>query len=115
MMKGQIAGLMKQAQQMQENMKKAQEQLALIEVEGVSGAGLVKVVMTCKNDVKRVSIAPSLVAEGEDKELLEDLVAAAFNDAVRKAEATTQEKMGSLTSGLGGMASMLPPGFKLPF
>ena len=115
MMKGQIAGLMKQAQQMQENMKKAQEQLALIEVEGVSGAGLVKVVMTCKNDVKRVSIDPSLVAEGEDKELLEDLVAAAFNDAVRKAEATTQEKMVSLTSCLGGMAGMLPPGFKLPF
>ena len=115
MMKGQIAGLMKQAQQMQENMKKAQEQLALIEVEGVSGAGLVKVVMTCKNDVKRVSIDPSLVAEGEDKDLLEDLIAAAFNDAVRKAEATAQEKMGSLTSGLGGMASMLPPGFKLPF
>ncbi|CAJ0688876.1 YbaB/EbfC family nucleoid-associated protein [Ralstonia holmesii] len=115
MMKGQIAGLMKQAQQMQENMKKAQEQLALIEVEGVSGAGLVKVVMTCKNDVKRVSIDPSLLAEGEDKDLLEDLIAAAFNDAVRKAEATAQEKMGSLTSGLGGMASMLPPGFKLPF
>jgi nucleoid-associated protein EbfC len=115
MMKGQIAGLMKQAQQMQENMKKAQEQLALIEVEGVSGAGLVKVVMTCKNDVKRVSIDPSLLAEGEDKDLLEDLIAAAFNDAVRKAEATTQEKMGSLTSGLGGMAGMLPPGFKLPF
>jgi hypothetical protein len=114
-MKGQIAGLMKQAQQMQENMKKAQEQLALIEVEGVSGAGLVKVVMTCKNDVKRVSIDPSLLAEGEDKDLLEDLIAAAFNDAVRKAEATAQEKMGSLTSGLGGMASMLPPGFKLPF
>jgi DNA-binding YbaB/EbfC family protein len=105
MMKGQIAGLMKQAQQMQENMKKAQEQLALIEVEGVSGAGLVKVVMTCKNDVKRVSIDPSLLAEGEDKDLLEDLIA----------EATAQEKMGSLTSGLGGMASMLPPGFKLPF
>ncbi len=115
MMKGQIAGLMKQAQQMQENMKKMQEQLSQIEVEGVSGAGLVKVVMTCKNDVKRVSIDPSLLAEGEDKELLEDLVAAAFNDAVRKAEATTQEKMGSVTSGLGGMASMLPPGFKLPF
>ena len=115
MMKGQIAGLMKQAQQMQENMKNAQEQLALIEVEGVSGAGLVKVVMTCKNDVKRVSIDPSLLAEGEDKDLLEDLIAAAFNDAVRKAEATAQEKMGSLTSGLGGMASMLPPGFKLPF
>ena len=110
MMKGQIAGLMKQAQQMQENMKKAQEQLALIEVEGVSGAGLVKVVMTCKNDVKRVSIDPSLVAEGEDKELLEDLVAAAFNDAVRKAEATTQEKMSGMTAGMP-----MPPGFKLPF
>lgn len=110
MMKGQLAGLMKQAQQMQENMKKMQEQLALIEVEGQSGAGLVKVVMTCKNDVKRVTIDPSLLAEGEDKELLEDLVAAAFNDAVRKAESTTQEKMGSMTSGLP-----LPPGFKLPF
>ncbi len=108
MMKGQLAGLMKQAQQMQENMKKMQEQLALIEVEGQSGAGLVKVVMTCKNDVKRVTIDPSLLAD--DKELLEDLVAAAFNDAVRKAEATTQEKMGSMTSGLP-----LPPGFKLPF
>ncbi|ABF09007.1 nucleoid-associated protein EbfC [Cupriavidus metallidurans] len=108
MMKGQLAGLMKQAQQMQENMKKMQEQLAQIEVEGQSGAGLVKVVMTCKNDVKRVTIDPSLLAD--DKDLLEDLVAAAFNDAVRKAEATTQEKMGSMTSGLP-----LPPGFKLPF
>ena len=108
MMKGQLAGLMKQAQQMQENMKKMQEQLALIEVEGQSGAGLVKVVMTCKSDVKRVTIDPSLLAD--DKDLLEDLVAAAFNDAVRKAEATTQEKMGSMTSGLP-----LPPGFKLPF
>ncbi|MCA3185411.1 MULTISPECIES: YbaB/EbfC family nucleoid-associated protein [unclassified Cupriavidus] len=108
MMKGQLAGLMKQAQQMQDNMKKMQEQLAQIEVEGQSGAGLVKVVMTCKNDVKRVTIDPSLLAD--DKDLLEDLVAAAFNDAVRKAEATTQEKMGSMTSGLP-----LPPGFKLPF
>ncbi|GJG95764.1 YbaB/EbfC family nucleoid-associated protein [Cupriavidus pauculus] len=108
MMKGQLAGLMKQAQQMQENMKKMQEQLALIEVEGQSGAGLVKVLMTCKNDVKRVTIDPSLLAD--DKDLLEDLVAAAFNDAVRKAEATSQEKMGSMTSGLP-----LPPGFKLPF
>jgi hypothetical protein len=107
-MKGQLAGLMKQAQQMQENMKKMQEQLAQIEVEGQSGAGLVKIVMTCKNDVKRVTIDPSLLAD--DKDLLEDLVAAAFNDAVRKAEATTQEKMGSMTSGLP-----LPPGFKLPF
>ncbi|BDD94693.1 YbaB/EbfC family nucleoid-associated protein [Pandoraea sp. XJJ-1] len=108
MLKGNIAGLMKQAQQMQENMKKAQEQLALIEVEGQSGAGLVKVVMTCKNDVRRVTIDPSLLAD--DKDMLEDLVAAAFNDAVRKAEATAQEKMGGLTAGLP-----LPPGFKMPF
>ena len=107
-MKGQLAGLMKQAQQMQENMRKLQEQLANVEVEGQSGAGLVKVVMTCKHDVKRVSIDPSLLAD--DKDMLEDLVAAAFNDAVRRAEATTQEKLGSLTAGMG-----LPPGFKMPF
>ena len=91
MMKGGIAGLMKQAQQMQENMKKAQDQLATIEVEGQSGAGLVKVVMTCKHDVRRVSIDPSLLAD--DKDMLEDLVAAAVNDAVRRVEATVQEKM----------------------
>ena len=108
MMKNQLAGMMKQVQSMQENMKKAQDQLALIEVEGQSGAGLVKVVMTCKNDVKRVSIDPSLL--GDDRDMLEDLVAAAFNDAVRKAEATTQEKMASVSAGLP-----LPPGFKLPF
>jgi DNA-binding YbaB/EbfC family protein len=108
MLKGNIAGLMKQAQQMQENMKKAQEQLAQIEVEGQSGAGLVKVVMTCKNEVRRVTIDPSLLAE--DKDMLEDLVVAAFNDAARKAEATAQEKMGGLTAGLP-----LPPGFKMPF
>jgi nucleoid-associated protein EbfC len=108
MMKGQLAGLMKQAQQMQENMRKLQEQLANVEVEGQSGAGLVKVVMTCKHDVKRVSIDPSLLAD--DKDMLEDLVAAAFNDAVRRVEATTQEKLGGLTSGMG-----LPPGFKMPF
>lgn len=108
MMKGQLAGLMKQAQAMQDNMKKMQDQLAGIEVEGQAGAGMVKVIMTCKNDVKRVVIDPSLL--GEDKDMLEDLVAAAFNDAVRKAEATSQEKMGSLTAGLP-----LPPGFKLPF
>ncbi len=107
-MKGQLAGLMKQAQQMQDNMRKLQEQLANVEVEGQSGAGLVKVVMTCKHDVKRVSIDPSLLAD--DKDMLEDLVAAAFNDAVRRVEATTQEKLGSLTSGMG-----LPPGFKMPF
>jgi nucleoid-associated protein EbfC len=106
MMKGQLAGLMKQAQAMQENMKKAQDQLALIEVEGESGAGLVKVVMTCKNAVKRVTIDPSVLAD--DKDMLEDLVAAAFNDAVRKAEATSAEKMSGLTAGM-------PAGFKLPF
>ena len=108
MMKGQLAGLMKQAQQMQENMKKMQEQLALIEVEGQSGAGLVKVTMTCKFAVKRVAIDPSLL--GEDKDMLEDLVAAAFNDAVAKAEAATQAKMAGFTSGLN-----LPPGLNLPF
>lgn len=108
MMKGQLAGLMKQAQAMQDNMKKMQEQLATMEVTGESGAGMVKVVMTCKNDVKRVSIDPALLAD--DKEMLEDLVAAAFNDAARKAEATSQEKMAGMTSGLP-----LPPGFKLPF
>ena len=108
MMKGQLAGLMKQAQAMQDNMKKMQEQLASVEVEGQAGAGMVKVIMTCKNDVKRVAIYPSLL--GDDKDMLEDLVAAAFNDAVRKAEATSQEKMAGLTAGLP-----LPPGFKLPF
>lgn len=108
MMKGQLAGLMKQAQAMQDNMKRAQEELALLEVEGQSGAGLVKVLMNCKHDVKRVGIDPSLLAE--DKDMLEDLVAAAFNDAVRRAEAVSQEKMGKLTAGMP-----LPPGMKLPF
>ncbi|MCC4115184.1 YbaB/EbfC family nucleoid-associated protein [Aromatoleum toluclasticum] len=107
MMKGGIAGLMKQAQQMQENMKKMQDQLALVEVEGQAGAGMVKVLMTCKHDVRRVTIDPSVM---DDKEMLEDLVAAAMNDAVRRAEATTQEKMAGFTSGLN-----LPPGMKLPF
>ena len=106
--KGQLAGLMKQAQQMQENVKRVQDQLASIEVEGQSGAGMVKVLMTCKHDVKRVSIDPSLLTD--DKDMLEDLVAAAFNDAVRRVEAMIQEKMGGMTSGLG-----LPPGFKMPF
>lgn len=105
--KGGIAGLMKQAQQMQENMKKAQEQLATIEVEGQSGAGMVKVLMTCQHDIKRVSIDDSVM---DDKEMLEDLVAAAVNDAVRRVESTTQEKMSGFTSGLN-----LPPGLKLPF
>ncbi len=108
MMKGGLAQLMKQAQQMQENMRKVQESLAGIEVEGQAGAGLVKVLMTCRNDVKRVTIDPSLLAD--DKDMLEDLVAAAFNDAVRKAEATSQEKLSGFTAGLN-----LPPGMKLPF
>ena len=106
--KGQIAGLMKQAQQMQDNMRRMQEQLASIEVEGQAGAGLVKVVMTCKHDVKRVSIDPTLLAD--DKDMLEDLVAAALNDAVRRVESTVQEKMAGVTAGLP-----LPPGMKLPF
>ena len=106
-MKGGLGGLMKQAQLMQDNMKKAQEQLATLEVEGQSGGGMVKVVMTCRNDVKRVSIDPSVM---DDREMLEDLLAAAVNDAVRKAEATAQEKMGGLTAGM-----QLPPGMKLPF
>jgi nucleoid-associated protein EbfC len=108
MMKNQLAGLMKQAQQMQDNLKKAQEQLASVEVEGQSGAGLVKVIVTCRNDVKRVTIDPSLM--GDDKEMLEDLVTAAMNDALRRAEQTAQERMASVTSGMP-----LPPGFKMPF
>jgi DNA-binding YbaB/EbfC family protein len=93
---------------MQENMRKLQDELASVEVEGQSGAGMVKVTMTCKHDVKRVQIDPSLL--GDDKEMLEDLVAAAMNDAARKVEAAVQEKMGTLAGGMG-----LPPGFKLPF
>jgi nucleoid-associated protein EbfC len=104
--KGQLSGLMKQAQAMQENLKKAQDELAFVEVTGESGAGLVKVLMTCKHDVKRVTIDPSLMAD--DKDMLEDLVAAAFNDAVRKAAETSEAKMSKLTAGL-------PPGLKLPF
>ena len=107
-MKGGLGNLMKQAQQMQENMRRVQEELATMEVEGQSGAGLVKVRMTCKFAVKRVSVDPSLL--GEDKDMLEDLVAAAFNDAVAKAEATMQAKMAGVTAGLN-----LPPGMNLPF
>ena len=108
MMKNQLSGLMKQAQAMQDNMKKMQDELAQVEVEGQSGAGLVKIIMTCKFGVKRVTIDPSLLAE--DKDMLEDLVAAAFNDAVRKAEATSAEKMAGITAGMP-----LPAGFKMPF
>ena len=107
--KGQVAGLMKQAQAMQDNMKKAQDELGFIEVSGESGAGLVKITMTCKHDVKRVTIDPSLLAE--DKDMLEDLVAAAFNAALRRAEETSAEKMGKLTAGMPA----LPGGMKFPF
>lgn len=108
MIKGGMGNLMKQAQQMQEKMQKAQEELANAEVTGESGAGLVKVVMTGRHDVKSVQLDDSVMEE--DKELLEDLLAAAVNDAVRKIEAQNQDKMGSLTAGMG-----LPGGMKLPF
>ena len=108
MMKNQLAGLMKQAQAMQDNLKKAQDELATLEVEGQSGAGLVKVTMTCKHDVKRITIDPSLLAD--DKDMLEDLVAAAFNDGVRRAEEVSQDKMSKLTAGMP-----MPPGMKFPF
>ena len=105
-MKGNIGQMMKQAQMMQENMRRMQEQLGTIEVEGLSGSGMVKVAMTCKHEVRRVSIDPSLTA---DREMLEDLLVAAINDAARKVDATVAEKMGSLTAGMG-----LPAGLKLP-
>ena len=104
---GNIGALMKQAQAMQANMAKAQEELASIEVEGQAGAGAVKVVMTCKHDVRRVAIDPSVM---DDKEMREGLSAAALNDATRKVESTSAERMGALTAGLN-----LPPGMKLPF
>ena len=107
-MKGGIGQLMKQAQQMQEKMQQAQEELASIEVTGESGAGMVKVTMNCRHEVRRVEIDDELI--GDDREMLEDLVAAAMNDAIRRVEQTTQEKMSGLTSGMG-----LPPGMKLPF
>jgi DNA-binding YbaB/EbfC family protein len=108
MMKGGLAGLMKQAQQMQANMKKAQDELATVEVEGQSGSGLVKVTMTCAHDVRRVQIADSLLSD--DKEMLEDLIAAAVNDAVKQASDVTQKRMSGFTQGMN-----LPPGMNLPF
>ena len=107
-MKGNIGQMMKQAQMMQENMRRMQEQLGTVEVEGQSGSGMVKILITCKHEVRRVSIDPSLV--GNDREMLEDLLVAAFNDAARKVESTVAEKMSSLTAGMG-----LPAGLKLPF
>ncbi len=106
-MKG-LGNMMKQAQAMQENMKKTQEELAEMEVEGQSGGGLVSILMSCRHNVRRVKIDPELA--GDEVDVLEDLVAAAFNDALRKVEATTQEKMGGLAEGLN-----LPGGLKLPF
>jgi len=107
-MKGGLGNIMKQAQQMQENMQKAQEEIARLEVTGESGAGLVKITMTGRHDVKSVSIDPTLI--GDDKDMLEDLIAAAVNDANRRVENMTQEKMSGLTAGME-----LPAGMKLPF
>ena len=107
--KGQLAGLMKQAQAMQESVKKAQDELAFVEVTADAGAGLVKVTMTCKHEVRRIEIDPSLLAD--DKDMLEDLVAAAFNAALRKAEEVSAERMGKLTAGMPA----LPGGMKMPF
>jgi hypothetical protein len=106
-MKGGLGNIMKQAQAMQDNMRKAQEELAKIEVTGNAGGGLVSVVMTCRHDVRRVQIDASLMQD--EKEVLEDLIAAAMNDAVRKVEKTTQERMAGLTAGLN------IPGLNLPF
>lgn len=110
-MKGGLGNIMKQAQKIQENLQKAQAEIALMEVTGESGGGLVSVVISGRYEVRRIRIDNSLV--GDDKDMLEDLVAAAFNDAVHKVERTVQDKMGGLTSGMG-----LPPGmlgdFKLP-
>lgn len=107
-MKSGLDNMMKQAQKMQEGLQKAQEEIANMEVVGESGAGLVKVIMTGRHDVKRIEIDPTLI--GDDKEMLEDLIAAAVNDANRRVESMTQEKMSGLAAGMG-----LPPGMKLPF
>ena len=107
-MKGGLGNLMKQAQKMQENMQKAQEELGSIEVSGESGGGMVKVTMTCRHEVRRVNIDPTLI--GDDQEMLEDLIAAAVNDAVSKVEKASGDKMAGLTAGMG-----LPPGMKMPF
>ncbi|NBW00336.1 MAG: YbaB/EbfC family nucleoid-associated protein [Betaproteobacteria bacterium] len=109
MMKGQIAGLMRQAQQMQEKMKQVQDSLSQEMVEGQSGAGLVKITMSCKHEVKAVQIDPSLMsADADDRETLQDLLAEAINDASAKAEAVSQQRLSAVTAGLP-----LPPGMKL--
>ncbi|NOU01097.1 MAG: YbaB/EbfC family nucleoid-associated protein [Gallionella sp.] len=106
MMKGGLGGMMKQAQLMQQNMQKVQAELATVEVEGSAGSGMVKVTMTCAHEVRRVSLDDSLLSD--DKEMLEDLIVLALNDAMKKAEATSQQRMGGFSAGL-------PPGMKLPF
>lgn len=108
MMKGGLGGLMKQAQQMQQNMQKAQAELAGVEVEGQAGSGMVKVTVTCAHEVRRVSLDDSLLSD--DKEMLEDLIVLALNDAMKKAEAVSEQRMSGFTAGMG-----LPPGVKLPF
>ena len=108
MMKGGLGGLMKQAQQMQANMKKAQAELATVEVEGQSGSGMVKVTMTCAHEVRRIALDDSLLSD--DKEMLEDLIVAAMNDAVKQAAAVSQQRMSGFTAGMN-----LPPGLNLPF
>jgi len=107
-MKGGIGQLMKQAQQMQADMKKAQEEMGSISVTGESGAGMVRITMTCQHQVQAVEIDDSLF--GDDKEMLEDLITAAFNDAIRKVEQTVKDKFSGMAAGMG-----LPPGMKLPF
>ncbi|MEY4285460.1 MAG: YbaB/EbfC family nucleoid-associated protein [Betaproteobacteria bacterium] len=107
--KGQLAGLMKQAQAMQDNLKKAQEELKTVEVKGEAGAGMVKVTMTCGHEVRRVELDPSVMSD--DKDMLEDLLVVAFNAAAQEAERVSQERMGKLTGGMPG----LPGGLKLPF
>jgi nucleoid-associated protein EbfC len=109
-MKGGLGGLMKQAQEMQAKMKQAQEELAQLEVTGSAGGGMVEVTLTGRHEVRSIRIDDSLLKD--DREMLEDLIAAAFNDAVRKVEETTQEKFSGMAGGLGGM---MPPGMKLPF
>ena len=108
MMKGGLGGMMKQAQQMQQNMQKVQAELATVEVEGLAGSGMVKVTMTCAHEVRRVSLDDSLLTD--DKEMLEDLIVLALNDAMKKAEVTSQQRMSGFSAGMG-----LPPGMKLPF
>lgn len=107
-MKNALAGIMQQAQKMQDNFKKAQEEMEAMEIQGESGAGLVNIIMTGKREVRKVSIDPSLL--GDDKDMLEDLVAAAFNDAVHKIDKMKKDKMAEATAGIP-----LPPGFQMPF